>query len=109
VQTEEWAFLRATVPTLPAGTTVRYDPRPQRAETFAAVMEHLGPATWSAEAGEIVYVGLDCRARGGCDTSGCVASRVTRLQGRVDLDLRLEDRTIGFWDCSGRDGATPAP
>ncbi len=99
VQTEEWRFLRATVPTLPEGTTVRYDARPQRAPAFAAVMEQLGPAAWSSRRGELRYVGVDCRAQGGCDTSGCVAERVTRLEGRVDLDLVLEERTIGFWRC----------
>lgn len=112
VQTEEWAFLRAAVPTLPEGTTVRYDPRPQRAGTFAAVMEWIGPATWASDRGELVYVGLECRARGGCDTSGCVAEQVTRLEGRVDLDLRLEDRTIGFWRCAAGEpppAYAPAP
>jgi hypothetical protein len=111
VQTEEWAFLRSVVPTLPEGTTVRYDPRPQRVGSFVAVVERMGPATWSPRAGALRYVGVDCLDRGGCDTSGCVASRVTTLEGRVDVDLSLASRTIGFWECPAvgapAEGAAP--
>lgn len=102
VQTQEWQFLRQNVPDIPADVRVQYDGRAQRAGAFAAVMQHIGPARWSDEApteGGLRYVGLDCRAGGGCDTSGCVAWRITRLDGKVDLDLSLEDRTIGFWRC----------
>ncbi|MDP2312383.1 MAG: hypothetical protein Q8P41_05720 [Pseudomonadota bacterium] len=107
VQTEEWQFLAKVVPELPPGAVVRYDPRPQRAASFAAVMEAVGPARWSPDAGDYRYVGLDCLAQGGCDTSGCVAWRVTRLEGKVDLDLALTDRTIGLWRCD--DAIRPAP
>lgn len=117
VQTQEWQFLRATVPDIPADVRVQYDARPQRADAFAAVMQTLGPARWSDRAepeGGLRYVGLDCRARGDCDTSGCVAWRITRLDGRVDLDLSLTDHTIGFWRCPtdalpAADTISPAP
>lgn len=116
VQTQEWQFLRENVPEIPADWRVRYDGRPQRSEAFAAVMQAIGPARWTdgpLPEGGLRYVGLDCRASGGCDTSGCVEWRVTRLDGRVDLDLSLEERTIGFWRCPGTaptaDGAISPP
>ncbi|MES2640405.1 MAG: hypothetical protein V4850_13010 [Myxococcota bacterium] len=104
VQTQEWQFLRETVPDIPADMRVQYDGRAQRAEAFAAVMQTIGPARWSdqpAPEGGLRYVGLDCRAAGGCDTSGCVEWRITRLDGRIDLDLTLEGDMIGFWRCPG--------
>jgi hypothetical protein len=99
VQTEEWRFLHAVVPTLPEGATVRYDPRPQRAAAFAAVMEALGPARWSPTAGTYTWVGLDCRVAGDCDLAGCTPYRTTVLAGRVDADLTLSDRSVGLWKC----------
>ncbi len=109
VQTEEWRFLARAVPDLPPGAVVRYDGRPQRAASFAAVMEALGPARWSTEAGDYRYVGLTCGGAGGCDTSGCIAWRITRLEGRVDLDVALTDRTIGFWRCDDVPGDAIEP
>jgi hypothetical protein len=99
VQTQEWGFLRSAVPELPPGSTVRYDDRPQRAASFAAVMEALGPARWSPDAGDFRYVGLDCLARGGCEVDGCTPWRTADLDGRVDLDLTLSSRTIGLYRC----------
>jgi len=107
VQTEEWQFLAREVQNLPNGATVRYGGRGQRSGAFAAVMESLGGARWTTEPADYVYVGLECLADGSCDTSGCIIDTHTELTGRVDLDIQLSTRTIGFYRCS-RDASAPS-
>lgn len=98
---QEFAFLRATVPTLPGGRTVRFDGTPQRAKVFGQVMETLGPARWSPTEGTLQYVGLSCfvgPTPPGCVPEGCPVA-TTRLLPPTDQDAPLPDSgvEIGFW------------
>lgn len=49
VHREEWRFLGREVPTLPADAVVRLDAHRPHPDAFAAVMQTLGPATWTTD------------------------------------------------------------
>jgi len=104
----EWSWLRDTVPTLPAGSVVRYDDGPHRASSMAQVLAGLAPglrwvpaSTAPLQDGQLFLRGTTCLSRPSLpeasSDSVCArveaACRLLPLDGLPGATARLPART----------------
>ena len=96
VHREEWRFLAREVPGLPADAVVRLDAPRIHPDAFVAVMQTLGPATWTTSpdaAATLVYRGPE-PTPDDAPPPGPPAARVRALD--PDHDPREQAWTLAF-------------